>query len=146
MPIRKDIENAIHDAMRNRDESKLRVLRLLLSAIKMADVEKGIPIDDATILSLVQKEIKIRLDSIKDAESAGRVQMIEQNQQEAKLLESYLPKQLSRIRVNKNRRRDHERSASTKPGRDGKSYESTYAESSRSGSQCAHKPDCKKIT
>jgi uncharacterized protein YqeY len=95
MSLRKTIEQDIQNAMRSKDEMKLRVLRLILSAIKLGDAEKGIPIEDAAILTIIQKEEKIRLDSIKDAEVAGRLDMIEQNKQEITILKSYLPKQLS---------------------------------------------------
>jgi len=95
MSLREEIGTAIQNAMRLKDETKLRVLRLLLSAIKLADSEKGIAIDDAAILNLVQKEIKIRKDSIEGAEAAGRPEMIAQNQQEILILETYLPEQLT---------------------------------------------------
>ncbi|MBP8858152.1 MAG: GatB/YqeY domain-containing protein, partial [Anaerolineaceae bacterium] len=72
MTLREDISLAIQNAMRSKDETRLRVLRLLLSAIKLADAEKGVAVDDAAILTLVQKEIKIRKDSIEGAEAAGR--------------------------------------------------------------------------
>ena len=94
MSIREEIGTAIQNAMRSKDETKLRVLRLLLSAVKLADAEKGVPIDDAAILTLVQKEIKIRKDSIEGAEAAGRPEMAAQNQQEIIILETYLPMQL----------------------------------------------------
>ncbi|MEN6434188.1 MAG: GatB/YqeY domain-containing protein [Anaerolineaceae bacterium] len=95
MSLRNIIETDIQNSMRSRDEMKLRVLRLILSAIKLGDAEKGIPIEDATILTIIQKEVKIRLDSIKDYEAAGRLDLVEQNKQEIPILESYLPKQLS---------------------------------------------------
>jgi uncharacterized protein YqeY len=95
MTLREDIGLAIQNAMRSKDETRLRVLRLLLSAIKLADTEKGVAVDDAVILTLVQKEIKIRKDSIEGAEAAGRPEMVAQNQQEIIILESYLPRQLT---------------------------------------------------
>jgi len=95
MTLREDISLAIQNAMRSKDETRLRVLRLLLSAIKLADAEKGVAVDDTAILTLVQKEIKIRKDSIEGAEAAGRPEMIAQNQQEISILETYLPKQLT---------------------------------------------------
>ena len=101
MSIREEIGTAIQNAMRSKDETKLRVLRLLLSAVKLADAEKGVPIDDAAILTLVQKEIKIRKDSIEGAEAAGRPEMAAQDQQEILILESYLPRQLEEEELTK---------------------------------------------
>ncbi len=95
MTIRELITTDLHNAMRSKNELKLRVLRLLLSAIKLGDAEKGVPIDDAVILTLIQKEIKIRQDSIEDAKAAGRLEMVTQNKQETTILETYLPKQLT---------------------------------------------------
>lgn len=95
MTLREDIGIAIQNALRSKDETMLRVLRLLLSAVKLADTEKGVPIDKAAILTLVQKEIKIRKDSIEGAEAAGRLELVEQNRQEIGILETYLPRQLT---------------------------------------------------
>ncbi len=96
MPIRDQIMNSIHDAMRNKDETRLRVLRLLLGEIKLKDAEKGIKTEDSAILLLVQKEIKIREDSISDNKTAGKSEQISILNQEISILQGYLPKQLSK--------------------------------------------------
>lgn len=95
MTTRELITTDLHNAMRSKDATKLRVLRLLLSAIKLGDAEKGVPIEDSVILNLIQKEIKIRQDSIEDAKAAGRLELVAQNNQETVILETYLPKQLT---------------------------------------------------
>ena len=95
MTTRELITTDLHNAMRSKDATKLRVLRLLLSAIKLGDAEKGVPIEDSVILTLIQKEIKIRKDSIEDAKAAGRLELVAQNNQETDILETYLPKQLT---------------------------------------------------
>jgi hypothetical protein len=58
-------------------------------------VNKGAPLDDAAVLSILQKEIKSRQESIEEAERAGRADLAQASQAEISVLEAYLPKQLS---------------------------------------------------
>jgi uncharacterized protein YqeY len=95
MSIKTQIEKDLNDAMRARDEPRKRTLRMTLSAIKLAEVEKGAPLDDAAILAIFQKEIKNRRESITDAERAGRPDLVAESEAEIVILESYLPSQLT---------------------------------------------------
>ncbi len=71
------------------------MLRLLISTIQLAEVSKGSPLSDLEFLAVVQKEIKTKLDTIADAEKAGRAEMAAESRMEIKELEAYLPKQLT---------------------------------------------------
>jgi len=68
---------------------------MALAAIKLADIEKGVPLDDPAIVSVIQKEIKSHRESIADAERAGRPDLVAEADAEIGVLESYLPSQLS---------------------------------------------------
>lgn len=81
--------------MRNKDSGSLNVLRLVLSSIKLAEIETGNPLDDSGILNVIQKEVKSRREAISDAEKANRDDLIQKAEKDISLLESYLPKQLS---------------------------------------------------
>lgn len=95
MDIKTQIENDIKDAMRAKDEPRKRTLRMALSAIKLAEVDKGGPLDEQGLIGVIQKEIKSRKESIADAERAGRSDLIAESQSEMVILEGYLPQALS---------------------------------------------------
>jgi uncharacterized protein YqeY len=95
MELKSQIENDIKDAMRSKDETRKRTLRMALSAIKLAEIEKGGPLDDQGVYSVLQKEIKSRHESIADAERAGRSDLIAEAQPEIAILEGYLPQAFS---------------------------------------------------
>jgi len=95
MSIKQQLENDLKEAMRNKDELRKRTLRLTLTDIRLAEVEKGGALDDPALMALVQKEIKSRHESIADAERAGRPDLIEELRAEISVLEAYLPQQLS---------------------------------------------------
>jgi uncharacterized protein YqeY len=95
MQTKQALENALKDAMRERDEVRRRTLRMALASIKMAEIEKGTTLEDVNIASILQKEIKIRREAIQDAEKANRPDLIQDAQAEIAVLESFLPKGLS---------------------------------------------------
>ncbi len=95
MQTKSQIENDIKDAMRARDEVRKRTLRQTLSAIKLAEIEKGRTLDEPEVLGILQKEVKTRQEVIADAERAGRPDLVEEAQAEIAILETYLPQPLS---------------------------------------------------
>lgn len=97
MDLKTKLEEDLKDAMRANDAVRKTAIRGALAAIKLAQVEKdkNTVLDDAAVLALVQKEIKARKESIADAEKANRPDLIGGYEAEARVLESYLPKQLS---------------------------------------------------
>jgi tetratricopeptide (TPR) repeat protein len=72
MDTRQRLESDIKDAMRAKDELRKRTLRMALSSIRLAEIEKGEALDEQATLALLHKEIKSRQESIADAERAGR--------------------------------------------------------------------------
>jgi len=95
MDIRTQIENDIKEAMRAKDELRKNTLRMALSELKLAEIDKGSPLDEQAQFALLQKEIKSRQEAIADAEKAGRGDIVDSSQAEIAILESYLPKQLT---------------------------------------------------
>ena len=99
--LRDDINNALKDAMKARDERRVSTLRLVNSGIKNADIEargngKG-PLADDDLLSLFQKMIKQREDSIALYLKGGRPELAAQEQAEIDIIAGYLPKQMSDV-------------------------------------------------
>ena len=95
MSMKTELENALKEAMRFSDVVRRGTLRMVLSAVKEAEIQKQGELDDPTVVSLLQKEVKSRQESIADAEKAGRPDLVESAETEMAILEEYLPKQLS---------------------------------------------------
>ena len=97
--LREDINNALKDAMKARDERRVSTLRLVNSSLKNADIEargqgKG-PLADDEVLSVLQKMIKQRQESITLYEQGGRNELAQQERDEIAIISGYLPQQLS---------------------------------------------------
>jgi uncharacterized protein YqeY len=92
MASRADLENDLKQAIRSSDEVRKRTLRMVLSSLKLAEVEKRGALDDAAIAGIVRKEIKMRQEAIEEAQRAGRQDLIQASQAEVAVLEGYLPK------------------------------------------------------
>lgn len=95
MATKSELENDLKDAMRAGDDLRKRTLRMALSAIRLAEVEKGAALDEAAVIAILQKEVKSRQESIAEAQRAARSDLEAASQAEVGVLESYLPKQLS---------------------------------------------------
>jgi uncharacterized protein len=95
MELRTLLQNALKDAMRAGDETRKSTIRMAIAAIRLADAEKGIQVDDNAILTILQKEVKSRRESIADAERANRPDLIQSSLAEIAVLEEFLPKALS---------------------------------------------------
>ena len=99
--VKEKLEAALKIAMRSGDEMGKRTLRLAVSSIKNAEIEKREPLDDAAVIAILQKEVKMRRESIEGAKSANRPDLIAQNEDEIKILETLLPGQLSEEELKK---------------------------------------------
>ena len=96
--LRDDINNALKDAMKSRDERRVSTLRMMNAAFKNADIEArttGKPLGDAELLSLLQKLIKQRQESADLYEKGGRPELAAQEREEIEIISAYLPKQMA---------------------------------------------------
>jgi uncharacterized protein YqeY len=91
MDIKTKINESVKDAMRTNDEVRKRTLRMTLAAIKLVEVEKRTALDDTTVITLIQKEIKNRREALEEAKKANRPDLAEANEAEIKVLEVFLP-------------------------------------------------------
>jgi uncharacterized protein YqeY len=101
--LRDEINNALKEAMKARDERRVSTLRLVNSALKNADIEargqnKG-PLGDDELLALLAKMIKQRQESIDLYEKGGRAELAQQERDEIAIIAAYLPKQMSDAEV-----------------------------------------------
>jgi uncharacterized protein len=97
--LRDDINNAMKEAMKARDERKVATLRMVNAGIKNADIaargEGKEPLNEADLLSLLQKMIKQRQESMELYEKGGRPELAAQEKQEIEVISAYLPQQMS---------------------------------------------------
>jgi len=92
MDIKTQLNNSMKDAMKSGDEVRKRTTRMALANIKQVEVDKRIALDDAAVISLLQKEIKNRREAVEEAKKANRADLIADNEAEIKVIESFLPK------------------------------------------------------
>jgi uncharacterized protein YqeY len=101
--LRDDINTAVKEAMKAKDERKLSTLRMVNSALKNADIEaRGQgkpPLSDEDILGLMQKMIKQRQESVELYDKGGRAELADQERAEIAVIAAYLPKQMGEDEV-----------------------------------------------
>jgi uncharacterized protein YqeY len=85
--------------MRAKETARLSAIRLLLAAIKQREVDERIVVDDAGVITIVEKMMKQRKDSISQFEKAGRDDLVAIEVGEMDILQAYLPAQLSDTEV-----------------------------------------------
>jgi len=98
--MRNRLGDALKVAMKAHDKRRVTTLRLILAAIKDRDIaarseDRTGGVDDAEILSILQKMSKQRDESLRLYEEAGRLDLAEQEREEKEIVESYLPQQMS---------------------------------------------------
>jgi uncharacterized protein YqeY len=95
MSMKKQINDAMKDAMRAKDKPRLGAIRLIQSEIKRIEVDERIEIDDARILAILDKMVKQRRDSINQYETAGRQELADIEIAEINVIQDFLPAALS---------------------------------------------------
>ncbi len=95
MSLKSTLQSDLKDAMRSGDETRKSTIRMALTAIQLAEVDKGGALNEAEDLAIIQKEIKSRKETIADAERANRPDLIPPAEDEIKILQAYLPAALS---------------------------------------------------
>ena len=95
MSLKDTIIEDTKTAMRNKDASTLGTLRLLQAAIKQKEIDDRITLDDAGIVTVLQKMLKQRQDSIEAFRQANRQDLLDKEEMEVKVLNQYMPQQLS---------------------------------------------------
>jgi uncharacterized protein YqeY len=93
--LKDTIQANLADAMRNRDEVRKSTLRLLIAAIKNTEIDQGKALDDDAVVTVIQKQVKQRRESIIEFEKGNRPDLVEREAAEAAILQTYLPEQAS---------------------------------------------------
>jgi uncharacterized protein YqeY len=95
MSLKQQLESELKNAMRSADEDRKRTMRLILSGIKMTEIDSGKPADDQQVIAVLQKELKIRIEALEGAQQSGRGDLAELARREMTILNQFLPQQLS---------------------------------------------------
>ncbi len=95
MDLKDRLTADLRDAMKAGDDLKKMTLRMALAAIKNTEIDTRKPLEEPAVLTLIQKEVKNRRESIADAETAHRPDLVAGAEAEIAILEAYLPQQLS---------------------------------------------------
>ena len=94
-PLKLRINEAMKEAMRAKNKSRLGTIRLALAEIKKVEVDEQIDLDDIRITSLLDKMVKQSRESIKQFEAGGRTDLATNEQHEIEVIQEFLPKALS---------------------------------------------------
>jgi len=99
MALKEQITEDMKGAMRAKDSARLGTVRLLLSAMKQKEVDERVDLTDADVLSIIEKMLKQRRESIAQFEKAGRTDLADTEKAEIAVLSVYLPQQMSEAEV-----------------------------------------------
>jgi uncharacterized protein len=99
--LKTTVESALKEAMRANDDVRRRTLRMVLAAIKLSEIEKHSSVDDNAIITILQKEVKNRRESIQEAQKANRPDLIAENEAEINVLNGFLPQPLTMEELDK---------------------------------------------
>lgn len=98
--MRERILNDLKEAMKLQDKERLQVIRMVKGAIQMEELNTKRELNDDEVITIIAKQIKTRKESIVEFEKGARHDLIEKTESEIKLLEEYMPEQLSEEEVN----------------------------------------------
>jgi len=87
-------------SMKSGDKARLKVIRMILAAIKQVEVDERIELDDARVIAVLDKMAKQRRESISQFEQAGRDDLATIEQAELEVIQHYLPEALSEDEIN----------------------------------------------
>ena len=89
------ITNDMKLAMKAQDKPALKAIRMILGAIKQKEIDDRIELNDSQVLTVIQKMVKQRKDSISQFSDAGRTDLVEVEESELSIINNYMPEQLS---------------------------------------------------
>lgn len=93
--LKEEIQKHLKEAMKSKDEVKVRTLRMVIAALKNFEVEKMGEATDEEVIQIIQKEAKRRREAIEEYKNAGREDLAQSEEEELKILMEYLPKQMT---------------------------------------------------
>ena len=101
MSLKEKINEDMKSAMRSKDVALLGTIRLIQAAIKQKEVDERIPVDDNSVISIIEKMLKQRSDSIEAFKKANRNDLVDKEEFEVSVLKNYMPEQMNAEEVEK---------------------------------------------
>jgi hypothetical protein len=95
METKVNLETALKEAMKAGDEVRKRTIRMALAGIRQAEIDRQVKLDETGVLSILQKEIKTRKESIEEARKANRADLIAATEAELAVLDLFMPQAMS---------------------------------------------------
>jgi uncharacterized protein YqeY len=99
MSLKDMLAGDLKDAIRGRDERRKTAIRLVMAAVKNAEVAAGSVLDDAGVLKVISKEVRRHRESIEGFQKGGRQDLVDEEEAELVVLRSYLPPAMSREEI-----------------------------------------------
>ena len=99
MSIQDQLLQDLRQAMRQQDADRKAALRMARAAIQNAEIEEQRELEDSEVEALLAKEVKKRREAVEMFEKGGRQDLVEQEEKQIRILESYLPEQLSSAEI-----------------------------------------------
>ena len=101
MSLKEKINEDMKSAMRSKDAALLGTIRLIQAAIKQKEVDERILVDDSSVISIIEKMLKQRNDSIEAFKKANRTDLVDKEEFEVSVLKNYMPEQMNAEEVEK---------------------------------------------
>ncbi len=120
MALKDRLADDLKDAIRGRDERRKTAIRLVMTAVKNAEVAGGSSLDDAGVLKVISKEVRRHRESIEGFQKGGRQDLVDEEEAELAVLLSYLPPAMSREEITKAAREVIAQAGARGPGDKGK--------------------------
>ncbi len=99
MSLKDRISEDMKEAMKAHEKERLAVIRMVRSAIRQTEIDGKTELDDAGVIAVISKELKMRKDSLEEFQKGGREDLVEKTQKEIEVLLPYLPAQLSQEEI-----------------------------------------------
>jgi uncharacterized protein YqeY len=99
MSLKQQITEDMKSAMRAKETARLGAIRLLLAAMKQREVDERIELTDADVVAIIEKMLKQRRDSISQYKAANRQDLVDVEEFEVSVLQTYMPQQLSEAEI-----------------------------------------------
>ena len=99
MSLKDKIKDDMKQAMRDKNESRVGTLRMLIAAIQRREVDERIQLDDAQVIGVIEKLVKQGRESIEQYVKGGRPELADKESGEIAIFQAYLPQQLSEQEV-----------------------------------------------
>ncbi|MBC8265021.1 MAG: GatB/YqeY domain-containing protein [Anaerolineales bacterium] len=119
MSLKDKLTEDLKQTIRQGDELGRSTLRLVMAAIKNAEIEKKRELEEGELLAIIAKEAKLRRESIAQFEKGGRQDLVDREKAELQILVAYLPEQLSREEIEAKARQIIEEVGATSPAQTG---------------------------